>query len=181
MIKKYPRICTECNEVVFHSSVDSRSHSKNVKCLKCSHKDRDRVNCGNSNGKWSGYEEVSLSYFNGVKSNAKKRNLIFDISMKDIWNQFIKQNKKCIYTGLELQLPRRTRLERIGNASLDRIDSTKGYIQKNVQWVHKDINWMKQDFEQSYFVKMCDLVSTNELVTPIDIFIRNNLLHKNEV
>ena len=37
-------------------------------------------------------------------------------------------------------------------ASLDRIDSSKGYTEDNIQWVHKDVNQMKMDLpEQRFF------------------------------
>lgn len=37
-------------------------------------------------------------------------------------------------------------------ASLDRIDSLKGYTIDNVQWIHKHINYMKIDLtEQEFF------------------------------
>jgi archaellum component FlaC len=44
-------------------------------------------------------------------------------------------------------------------ASLDRVDSAKGYIKGNVQWVHKDINMMKQQYSQEYFIQMCRLTT----------------------
>ena len=44
-------------------------------------------------------------------------------------------------------------------ASLDRIDSSKGYVKDNVQWVHKDINRMKWNFPQDKFVKLCSFVA----------------------
>lgn len=47
-------------------------------------------------------------------------------------------------------------------ASLDRIDSSKGYVEGNVQWVHKDVNYIKQDLEESYFKKLCKLITENE-------------------
>jgi hypothetical protein len=44
-------------------------------------------------------------------------------------------------------------------ASLDRVDSVTGYIPSNVQWVHKDINLMKNRFGQAYFRELCRRVS----------------------
>ena len=44
-------------------------------------------------------------------------------------------------------------------ASLDRIDSSKGYILGNIQLVHRDVNRIKSDFEQDYFIKICKLIS----------------------
>lgn len=44
-------------------------------------------------------------------------------------------------------------------ASLDRIDSSKPYIIDNIQWVHKDINFMKRTYSHDYFIKLCKLVA----------------------
>lgn len=44
-------------------------------------------------------------------------------------------------------------------ASLDRKDSTKGYVPGNTQWVHLVINDMKSDFSQQEFVDWCTLVA----------------------
>ena len=45
------------------------------------------------------------------------------------------------------------------NASLDRIDPNIGYKRDNIQWVHKDINRMKQHYPEVYFVEMCGKVT----------------------
>jgi hypothetical protein len=44
---------------------------------------------------------------------------------------------------------------RKATASLDRIDSSKGYTIENVQWVHAIINNMKWDMPQSEFLSFC--------------------------
>ena len=44
-------------------------------------------------------------------------------------------------------------------ASLDRIDSKKAYTVDNIQWVHKDINMLKNKYDQEYFIHMCTLVA----------------------
>jgi hypothetical protein len=48
-----------------------------------------------------------------------------------------------------------------GTASLDRIDSLVGYIKGNVQWVHKDVNVSKMDFDESYFRQLCAAVTAH--------------------
>jgi hypothetical protein len=40
-------------------------------------------------------------------------------------------------------------------ASLDRIDSEKGYIPGNVQWVHPAVNFMKHAMAQDVFIDWC--------------------------
>lgn len=69
------------------------------------------------------------------------------------------QNKKCALTGRKIVfVPRgksinKTRTET--TASLDRIDSNKGYVVGNVQWVYKKINMMKQGYSQDEFILLC--------------------------
>ena len=41
------------------------------------------------------------------------------------------------------------------------IDNSKGYEIGNVQWVHKDINMMRNKYDITYFIKMCRLVALN--------------------
>ncbi len=45
------------------------------------------------------------------------------------------------------------------SASIDRIDSSKEYTIDNVQLVHKDVNLMKNHFNQDYFINMCKMIS----------------------
>lgn len=176
MIKKYTRKCPKCGKVVFHSSIGSRSHCRNSICRQCSNDEKNRANYGQNNGNWKGFGEITFGYFNQVRGNAKKRNIPFDLTIEDMWKIFCHQNRKCIYTGVELQTPRRTRNGWTGNSSLDRIDSKEGYVKKNVQWVQKDINWMKQDFESSYFIDKCRQVvrkiDYTSIETPVDLFLK---------
>jgi hypothetical protein len=80
------------------------------------------------------------------------------ITREYVWDLFLKQNGKCALSGIKLLIHKKT----IGTASLDRIDSSKGYIEGNVQWVHKDINKMKNVYSMEYFILLCKSVaSTN--------------------
>lgn len=76
---------------------------------------------------------------------------------------FVKQDKKCKLSGLTLTfaLGRKQVNLRVTTASLDRKDSSCGYVRGNVQWVHKDINRMKHVFEERYFIHLCSLVTQN--------------------
>jgi hypothetical protein len=39
------------------------------------------------------------------------------------------------------------------------IDSYKGYIEGNIQWVDKHVNKMKNEFDQDYFIEICKKIS----------------------
>jgi hypothetical protein len=115
---------------------------------------------GRNHPTWKGYEDISASFFRQIKWSARSRGIKFDLKVKDIWNLFIKQNKKCALSGLPLSFPKYA-LDTDYNISLDRIDSSEGYTPDNVQWVDKRINFMKITLKQEEFVKMCNLVAKN--------------------
>lgn len=105
--------------------------------------------------------EVPLSHINAIKQNAIKRGLLFNISPQSLSDLFLKQNKKCAITNIELKFTNSQNCHITRNettASLDRIDSEFGYIEGNVQWVHKDVNKMKSNHSMQYFTQMAKLV-----------------------
>jgi len=71
-----------------------------------------------------------------------------------MWDLFKKQNEKCALTGKEIRLERFHNDKMNQNASLDRIDSTKGYTVDNIQWVDKDMNRLKNSYSQEKFLQM---------------------------
>lgn len=116
--------------------------------------------CGQLNLKRRGVGEMPGSVFSRAKKGAEIRNLEFSISKEYIYDLFIKQNRKCALSGLDIKFAEKIDKNWYKNttASLDRIDSNKGYIIGNVQWVHKDINQMKMEFEEKYFIQLCTQV-----------------------
>ena len=67
--------------------------------------------------------------------------------------------------GIKLVMPVSKKdylINRSMTASLDRIDSCKGYTIDNVQWVHKWINVMKSDHSQDEFIALCRAVTTHQ-------------------
>ena len=118
------------------------------------------THCGCSKRKprnWKGSGTVSATYFSSLKRGAEggkgRKPLPFDVTIDyvaDILDN--KQKGKCALTGLSISVKDRT-------ASLDRIDSSKGYEEENLQWLHKDVNMMKRHYSQDYFVYLCSLIS----------------------
>lgn len=114
---------------------------------------------GENSPLYKGYKEISGKYLKNIKSCARSRKLEYLVSPEYLWELYIKQNRKCVFSGLEIQFgcgyinPIET------TASLDRIDSSKGYIEGNLQWVHKDINRMKWHFSDKNFIKYCCIIA----------------------
>lgn len=91
--------------------------------------------------------------------NAKKRFKDFDLDLeflKELWES---QKGTCPYTGLPLTLPEKANLDTVPitrRASLDRINSEKGYVKGNVQFVSTPINYLKTtmtDLQTKQFLK----------------------------
>lgn len=109
------------------------------------------------------YKEMSKTLWSRLISNASSRGFDFSISKEYVWNLFIEQNRKCALTGWDinfLEYIAKNR-HRIWTASLDRIDSSKGYIEGNVQWLHKWVNVSKMDMTDKEFFEMCRDVHLN--------------------
>lgn len=116
---------------------------------------------GERNSKWRGIGEISGRFWTVIKANAKVRNIPVEISHKDIWNLFLNQNRKCAISGVNISLGEDTVNKVNRTASLDRKDPRYGYVNGNVQWVHKDVNFMKQDFTQEEFLEWCRKIVTH--------------------
>jgi len=105
-------------------------------------------------------ERTADSYFNGLKKGASDRNLELAVDKDFIKKLYFKQNGLCSYTKVKLLSSYDDGGKRcIWTASLDRIDNTKGYVEGNVQWVHKDVNRMKWILKHEDFINICNLVA----------------------
>jgi hypothetical protein len=117
----------------------------------------NRYTKGESNFNYKGVGLLAMSKFTHIKYSATKRNLEFSVSIEYLWQLFQKQDGKCYYTGEELTLS--TRNTKGGmTASLDRLDSSKGYLEDNVVWCHKDVNVMKMDKSEQEFYELCQKI-----------------------
>lgn len=96
--------------------------------------------------------------FGKIKASAAKRKIEFDVTREYLDEIFQNQNGKCVYTGFELGF---VTTGHHMTASLDRIDSSKGYLPGNVQWVHKDVNRMKWDLPETQFIEICQRITEN--------------------
>ena len=116
---------------------------------------------GKLNKAWKGFEDISGWWWSNKRWSAKKRKIPWNITIEEAWNQFILQSKKCILTGLDLYFGKDVYDDSHGNgtASIDRKNSSIEYNKDNIQFVHKDINRMKMDYDQDYYIKMCCLVT----------------------
>lgn len=112
---------------------------------------------GSNHPQWTGYEGISGGWWQNHilrEINGKRHKVPVTLTIKEGWDLLVKQNFKCAISQLPIYIEGYG-----GTASIDRIDSSKGYELSNVQWTHKHINFMKSTHTQEYFIEMCKKVA----------------------
>lgn len=120
----------------------------------------------NDRHNWSGIGTMSGTYFNQIKLNAEYRNILFNISKEELWNLYLKQDRKCIITDEYIEFPNKSKSKinnNNGKASTDRIDNKKGYELNNIWIVHIDFNFYKWKYNMNEIIYYSNLV-TNPLI-----------------
>jgi len=89
------------------------------------------------------------------KISAAKRKKEWSVEPQYLYELYEQQNRMCAISGVPITFSEKgigvAGSKDVGTASLDRIDSKQGYVEGNVQWVHKDANKMKMDLPQEKF------------------------------
>lgn len=107
-------------------------------------------------------ENICKDLLTKCKIAATRRKIYFNLTINDVWETFLKQNSKCAITGINLEIvSTATHSSKDRNASIDRKDSTKGYIKDNIQIVHKRINVIKGNMSLEELVYWSSLVCNN--------------------
>lgn len=109
---------------------------------------------GNRSPRFIGYLDMPGTVMSRIKGGASVRKHTKDtieFDSKFIYELFEKQGRRCKLSGVPLDWK---------TASLDRLDSSKGYTKDNVQWVHSTINKMKLTMSDEQFISWCNTVTT---------------------
>ena len=132
---------------------------KSKGCLKCDQRRRT----GKGNSTWKGFGEVPGSFTQRYKRKGDKDvKYKWESTEEEVNDIYLKQDRKCALSGLPISFKNQNKTY-VGykcTASLDRIDSSKGYNKENIQLLHKDINIMKNIHPVDYFQELCRAVSS---------------------
>ena len=99
--------------------------------------------------------EIDSRHYHRIKNGAKKRGLDFNVTPEFLNDLYYKQEGKSAISGRKIVLPggvvtglaQRPSDNKDLIASLDRIDSSKGYVQNNVWWISRRENSCKMDLD----------------------------------
>lgn len=147
--KKWKCVC-DCGNICYMLS--STLTTKNYKSCGCRAKNDRNPRVSNL---------IISAFWRRIASRSIRRNFEFSITPQYLEDVFISQNSKCALSGIKLILPTKAAEMKTCNASVDRIDSNLGYIRGNIQFVHKDINLMKNVLSMDVFINYCKAVANN--------------------
>jgi len=108
---------------------------------------------------YKGFNDISGKYWNVVIKGAEIRNLEFNIKIEDVWDIYINQNKKCYFSDLPIEFIRNFKKSVSQSASIDRIDSSRGYTIDNIQIIDKNYQDLKWNLTNNEFINWCYLIS----------------------
>lgn len=92
--------------------------------------------------------------------NILKRDKLVEVTIDDLKEVWDEQNGFCPYLKIKLTLSSYSRIEKdpILSASLDRIDSTKGYVKGNIQWISRAMNYLKNNMSDENMIRVIELI-----------------------
>jgi hypothetical protein len=97
---------------------------------------------------------VRVSWFTPYKHGAATRGIEYDVTIDDVADVYEAQGGRCALSRRDLPMEATGTIWEI-RASIDRIDSSVGYVVGNIQIVDKEVNMCKQSLSQDEFIKMC--------------------------
>lgn len=144
-------VCGNKKEVIAHDLI--RGYVRSCGCR--------NFDSGSKSPCWKGYGEISGSFWYHIQKSAANRDINFQVTIEFGWNLFLLQNRRCAISGMDISFAttNSNRLKGLCTASLDRKNSNDGYNNANVQWVHKDVNRMKSNLPESYFINVCKRIT----------------------
>jgi hypothetical protein len=99
-------------------------------------------------------------FWSHIVVNARKRGIEITASREYAENLFRAQDQRCALSGCPIEFAKTsTGVRSRSTASLDRRDSALGYVEGNVQWVHKDVNMMKGSLSETKFLIIVRMIA----------------------
>lgn len=160
LVKNEKVLCTKCNIYKDKTEFYKSRNKKNTLgltyiCAICS-KQTIHEYRNTDTGFWVGV-------WNNLISSAKKRGLEVEITKDDVLALWENQKGLCSVTGLPMEKVKalkttRARYKNLYRASVDRIDSEKGYTKNNIRLVCAHVNIMKMDLTDEQLKFWCESI-----------------------
>ena len=92
---------------------------------------------------------------------SERKNLDLNLTLGYIVNLWFNQKAICAISGVPMVSPANRTKSKPNSGSLDRIDSQKGYVKGNVQWICLSLNFAKYKWTEKEFKNFLKIISLN--------------------
>ena len=150
-------ICSSCQQYKKSKEFSKNTNNKtrdclNYVCKKCYSTTYNRNRIANTIA--NKLDTILKARFNDAKQRARKHNIYNDLTIKDLYELWNKQNGKCAISGIDMTTD--SYAGRIStNISIDKINPLKGYTKSNIQLVCSAVNMMKGSMDMDEFLFFC--------------------------
>lgn len=143
------KVCTKCNANLPFNDFPHHKYTYDgfdSWCKKCRNYYKYEVN--------QSLDTHLRKVLRSIKEDRRKLQVNIDLQyLKNLWDA---QKGLCKISGLTMDYTRNPRKHNLYNASLDRIDSSRGYIVGNVQWLCWMVNRMKGENSLEQLLEICN-------------------------
>lgn len=147
---KYSFECVDCGEKYKRTY----KPSKDNRCHKCAIAKIIKDN-GGVTLNYTGTTNFAGGTYAQWKCSAKRRGYEWTITKEVVEKKFEDQKGVCALSGIKME----PRTKSPYRPSIDRIDSKKGYVEGNFQFICSMVNVMKNKFDEDNFIRMCGLIA----------------------
>ena len=110
------------------------------------------------------FSQTPEGIYSSLKTGATSRNLEYSITKEYFVNWYNNQDKTCHYCNRTLEEIKLDPIGHAGRLSIDRIDSTKGYIENNLVLACYRCNTIKSNyFTEQEMLKIGEIIKLKEL------------------
>jgi hypothetical protein len=152
------RRCNTCDETLPANSDHFYQKKSGILSSECRDCFRQRSSRNQKARHHAGGVDYHLSYIlRGVRVRARKGGLTYNLDAAFLKTLLEKQHGLCAISGVPLTFTK-GQGHIYTNASVDRIDSAKGYTKDNVQLVANQVNTMKSNLSIDQLIDWCKFV-----------------------
>ena len=154
--------CGKCQNFLAYANFNSnkaRADNLNSWCIACcattksrKKQDQKKIQARQTFDGWI------ANYLSAKKSRCKKKGIDCDLTEEILKEMWAFQDGRCYYSKVKLEFG----VKAMKAATLDRVDSSKGYISNNVVWCSSSVNSMKNAFSKEELTQFFqDMILTN--------------------
>lgn len=148
--KEGKRKCRSCNNVFPYTEEFFRTRSMCKECAKTKRKGKYQSSITNIT-----LEKLLVLRNRTCYGRACKKGLDFDITPEYLMELYTNQNGLCYYSGMKMEIAIKGNINNYNTLSIDRIDSSKGYVKGNIVLCCDCVNTMKMKLTTNEFLTIC--------------------------